>query len=171
MDLLEELRKEHSLAQTKRLAAWVGSDPERFSLLFDLFSGEERRIAQRASRVMDHVVESFPFLLEPHAGAFLGNLARQDLSDTVRRNSVRMLQFIDLPEAYHGEIARLCETFLQDPEQPVAVKAFSMTVLYRLTRLYPELATDLIYHLQDRLAYEKPAYRSRAAKILRQLKR
>ncbi|MBO9639403.1 MAG: hypothetical protein J7576_14625 [Siphonobacter aquaeclarae] len=89
MDLLDELRKEHSVAQTRRLIAYVGADPERFSRLFHLFSGDESRIAQRASRVVDWVVETFPFLLDPHFPVFLHNLSRKDLPDAVRRNSGR----------------------------------------------------------------------------------
>lgn len=169
MDLLDELRKEHSAAQTRRLVAYVGADPERFSRLFHLFSGDEPRIAQRASRVVDGVVETFPFLLDPHFPVFLHNLSRKDLPDAVRRNSVRMLQFIALPEEYHGEIARVCFDFLRDPGQPVAVKAFSMTVLHRLTETYPELGPELAFVLQERLELEKPAYWSRAVKILRHL--
>ncbi|PQA59455.1 hypothetical protein C5O19_07340 [Siphonobacter curvatus] len=166
----ETLLQPYSSAHLQQLVEYIGQNPARFAELFTHFHSSEYRIAQRASRVVDAVVERHPALLIPHLETFFRVLSRTDVHPAVRRNSVRMLQFIAIPEAYHGIVVACCFECLNNPTEPAAIKAFSLTVLHRMVQQYSELTTELQTIIEDRLPYESPAFRSRAVKILRQLK-
>ncbi|MFT4031661.1 MAG: hypothetical protein QM669_04525 [Siphonobacter sp.] len=162
--------QENSVAQTRRIVQYIGADTDRFAVLFNLFLNGEYRIIQRASRVLDLVVEQYPFLLTPYFPLFLAAMRKPELPAAVRRNAVRLLQFIDLPKDYHGEITEVCFQYLHDSMQAPAIKAFSLTVLHRMVTYYPELKVELQTLLEDRLPYESPAFRSRGKKILKALR-
>ena len=82
---------------------------------------------------------------------------------------MRLLQDVDIPEKYHGEIMDICFRYIASPDEPVAVKAFSLTVLQRLSRLYPEIKNELQTIIEERWDYEKPAFHSRAKKVLKEM--
>ncbi len=54
------------------------------------------------------------------------------MHDAVIRNSVRILQQIEIPESLHGELMNSCFQLLEEPLTPVAIKAFSITTLFYL---------------------------------------
>ena len=63
-----------------------------------------------------------------------------------------------------------CLSYLTDVEETVAVKAFSMTVLYRICQKYPDLKQELIPVIEDNLAYsDKAGLQNRGKKILKKL--
>jgi hypothetical protein len=62
----------------------------------------------------------------------------------------------------------ICFSYISDPVEAVAVKAFSMTVLEKLAVVYPEIKNELITIIDGRWDTETAAFRSRAKKILNQ---
>jgi hypothetical protein len=62
-----------------------------------------------------------------------------------------------------------CFGFIEKPSAPVAIKAFSLTILYRLSALYAEIQPELKLIIEDRWDTETPAFKSRAKKILNTL--
>jgi hypothetical protein len=80
------------------------------------------------------------------------------------------LELIDLPELYHGEIMNTCFDFIQDPATPAAIKAFSLTILDRLSVTYPAIKPELRLIIEERWDTETAAFRSRGRKILKSQK-
>jgi len=60
-----------------------------------------------------------------------------------------------------------CFEYVAFPETPIAVKAFSLTVLSNLSAAYPEIASELRLIIEDQWEHATPAFRSRAKKILK----
>jgi len=85
----------------------------------------------------------------------------------VKRNSVRLLQHIDIPKKFHGEVMDLCFNYVSSPNEPVAVKAFSLTILQNLSTDYPEIKNELKLIIEDRWPHETAAFHSRAKKFLK----
>jgi hypothetical protein len=79
---------------------------------------------------------------------------------------VRILQEIELPEAFHGEVMNTCFTFIETPSTPVAIKAFSLTTLFKLSRQYTEIRSELKMIIEERWETETAAFRVRGKKIL-----
>ncbi|MEI9944797.1 MAG: hypothetical protein WDN26_11310 [Chitinophagaceae bacterium] len=169
MKLRKEILAEHSKSQKDKIVNWVGNSQERFDELFNLFLKDEYRVTQRAAYPLSYCIIKYPGLLKKHWGKLIKNLSKKDLHNAIKRNTVRMLQDIAIPEKYHGEIMNICFEYIQSPEEAVAVKAFSLTVLDNLSKIYPDIKPELKTIIEDRWNYETAAFRSRAKKILKKI--
>ena len=92
-----------------------------------------------------------------------------DASTAIKRNTIRMFQFVPIPAGRQGQIIDIAFHLLQDKRETIAVKVFAMTVLENLSVKSPELGQELRIILEDQLPYAGPAFRSRASKILKRL--
>jgi hypothetical protein len=167
MDLHQLLRSEHSKKQTDRIVRYIGDDAARFAVLMELFFKGEYRITQRAAWPLSYCVRAHPALIGPYFKPLLDNLARKDIHVAVTRNTVRLLQDVDIPKRYHGRVMSTCFDFIQSPETPIAVKAFSLTILANLSAQYPEIRAELRLIIEEQWEHATPAFRSRAKKILK----
>ncbi len=146
---------------------YIGSDKTRFAVLIRLFFGDEYRITQRAAWPLSYCVRAHPVLIQPYFKPLLENLARKDIHVAVIRNTVRLLQDVSIPKKYHGLVMNTCFEFLQSPETPIAVKAFSLTILSNLATSYPEIRGELKLIIEEHWEHATPAFRSRAKRILK----
>ena len=169
MDLRATILAEHSKAQTNKIIKWIGSDQKRFDELFKLFLNDEYRVVQRAAWPLSYCVINHPELIRKHFSKLVKNLGKPNIGDSVKRNTVRLLQHIAIPEEFHGEIMSICFNYISDPQEKVAIKAFSLSILQNLCRQYPEIRQELKTIIEDRWDYETVAFRSRAKKILKEL--
>ena len=170
MDIRKTLLQEHSRAQVMKVVDYVGDNPRRFEALVQVFLKGPYRVTQRAAWPLSLCVEQHPALVLPHLKPILNQLKRPDVHDAVKRNTIRLLQFIDIPRRYKGSVAKLCFDFLQSKQEPIAVKVFSMTVLSHIVHYEPAMKTELQIILEDLLPYGSPGFVSRAVKVLRKLK-
>lgn len=168
--LRNEIIREHSKKQTVKLAKWVSEDQNRFSKLMDIFLNEEFRIVQRASWIVKYVAADHSDWIQPWIRKMLG-YCRKPVHDAVKRNVMRILQDAEIPKHLYGLTADVCFNFLSSQKEPVAIKAFSMTVLYNIVQHEPDLRNELILLIEGQLEWEKSAFRSRGRKILKQLGR
>jgi hypothetical protein len=167
MDLHQLLRSEHSKKQTDRIVRYIGDDKARFAVLMELFFKGEYRITQRAAWPLSYCVRAHPALIDPYFKPLLDNLARKDIHVAVIRNTVRLLQDVDIPKRYHGRVMSTCFDFIQSAETPIAVKAFSLTILANFSSQYPEIRAELQLIIEDQWEHATAAFRSRAKKILK----
>jgi hypothetical protein len=167
MDLTKALLKEHSKAQMTKIVDYVGQNEARFKVLVEVYLAGPYRVTQRAAWPLSYCVERHPGLVTPHLKRLLDFLDKPGLHDAVKRNTLRLLQYVDLPKRLHGRVADLCFQYLQSKREPIAVKAFSLTVLQRIVEVQPELGTELKIIIEDQLPYASPAFRSRARKVLK----
>ncbi|WP_020528207.1 hypothetical protein [Flexithrix dorotheae] len=168
MDLREELLREYNKEHVVFLANYIGNEQEKFAELIDLFLNGEMRVTQRASWVVGHCADQYPELITPYLPTLVYNL-RNNIHDAVKRNTVRILQDIDIPEDLIGEAADICFEFLQSNKEAIAIKVFSMTVLFNITKSIPELANELKVIIEDQMPYGSAGFKSRGKKILKEL--
>jgi len=170
MKLREQILKAHSKANCDKIVKWVGDNPDRFDELFGLFLNDEYRVVQRAGWPLSYCVIRHPALIKKHFAKLLRNLEKPGIHDAVKRNSIRLLQDIDIPAKYHGQIMDTCFRYIASPDEAVAIKAFSLTVLERLSHHYPEIKNELKLIIEERWDYETAAFHSRAKKILKSIR-
>lgn len=170
MDIKRELEKGHSKALTDRIVRYVGDDQKRFNKLIDNFLYGPYRMTQRAAWPVSYCVENHPSLIAQHYDAILKTLNKPGIHDAVKRNIVRLLQFVAIPKRYQGNVIEACFG-LMDPKEAIAVRVFSMTVLANLATEYPDLKKELRLVIEEQLPYGSAGYLSRAKKILRQLEK
>jgi len=170
MNLREEILKEHSKAQRDKIIEWVGDAQLRFDELFRLFLIDEYKVSQRASWPVSNCVEVYPEFIQHHLEELLQNLEKPNLHDAVKRNTVRILQEIPIPEKYHGQVMNICFGYVENPTEAVAIKAFSLTVLGNLAIQYPEIIPEIKLLIEDQLPHQTAAFKSRAKRLMKQFK-
>jgi hypothetical protein len=169
MDLVAVILQEHSRAQALKISKWVGADPKKFTILVDVFLKGPYRVTQRAAWPLNFVVEQHPGMIIPHLKKILDHLNRPGIHDAVKRNTMRLLQFIDVPKKYEGRIADTCFNFLRNRKEAVAIRVFAMTVLANISMQNPDLKPELKIIIEDQIPYESPAFVSRAKRVLKRL--
>lgn len=111
-ELRETILAEHSKVQTNAIVKWVGNSQERFDALFHLFLRDEYRVVQRAAWPLSYCVVEHPQLIQKHFKELIFNLHTPKLPDAVKRNTLRLLQHIEIPEEFHGQIMSLCFNYI-----------------------------------------------------------
>lgn len=144
-------------------------DQSKLDLLVKFFLGDDSRLQQRSSNIINHFFELFPKRLLQYADQIVFSLNKELIHSSVKRNVVRLMQFVDLRSLSDETLSFLIDTcfkFLQDTKEPIAVRAFSMTVLYNASLIYPELSNELRPILEEVLIYGSAGEKSRAQKTL-----
>jgi hypothetical protein len=167
MDLRKTILAEHSRANCNKILKWVGHSQKRFDELFNVFLNSEYRINQRAAWPLSYCVIAHPMLISKHFSRLIKNLLKRGIHNAVKRNTVRLLQHVEIPEKFHGTIMDLCFQYIKSPDEPVAVKAFSLSILHSLSKKYPEIKNEIRLIIEERWVHETAAFHSRARKFLK----
>jgi hypothetical protein len=162
MILRDEIVKEHSKSQCTKIVQWIGDDQKRFDELFDLFLHDEYRVVQRAAWPLSYAVIAHPQFIKKHWAKLIKYMQQPGLHNAVKRNAVRLLQDMDIPEKYQGAIMNICFTYLESFDEAVAVKSFSLTVLGRLAKQYPEIIPEIKLLIESQIGHQTPAFKVRA---------
>lgn len=143
MNIEHELLAEHSKKQTAKVVEYVGDDAARFAELVRLFVGPVYRVSQRAAWAVSNCIERHPQLVKPHFKTLFEQLERDDSHVAVRRNVVRLLQFVEIPKRYEGRVFDVCYNLFENVAEPIAVRCFAMTVAVNIARDSPDLMAEL----------------------------
>ncbi|WP_027418273.1 hypothetical protein [Crocinitomix catalasitica] len=147
MNIKEQLAVTHSRDNANLVINYIGNDEQKFAELMDLFLYGEYRTVQRASQPISIIVEKNADLISPYLADIIKNLKRNPIP-AVKRNTMRFFQFIDIDESITGELFDIALSYLIAIDEPVAVKAFSMTVLRKICTEYPELIREVRFQIE-----------------------
>ena len=171
MNLEYEILKEHSKRQAVKIANWVGSNPERFKQLIELFLRGEYRITQRSAWIVSHCADNYPELVLPWLPAMVKRMQDPAVHDAVRRNTLRFMAGFDVPQPILGNVVTLCFDYLNSRESPIAVKVHAMTVLANAAQKHPDLRHEIEDSIQAQMENAGPAIRARARMVLKKLQK
>lgn len=169
MDIKKQLLVEHSKANADLIKEWIGINTDRFALLVHLFLENEYRVSQRAAMVLGHIHDEHPSLLKPFLSQIIKHLRQPDIHDANKRNIVRILQNVEIPKEHYGEVADICFKWLEDPNVAVAIRVFSMSVLWNICQKVPELIPELRATIEDWMDYGSTGFKSRGKKVLKMI--
>jgi hypothetical protein len=162
------LMVENSRRNTDLIADLVLKKPELFDELARIYMRNEEPVSRRAAWVTDTVAEKQPRWLEPYLEEIVARLS-QFTHDGMKRQSLRMIARSPLPARQLGTLIHLCFSWLTSAGESVAVKMFSMEILYRISQQEPEIKKELADSIEWRMQEETPGFRSHGKKLLRQL--
>ena len=134
------------------------------------FFSTELRVNQRASWPVGKIGERHPELIRPYLPKMIEHLD-QPSHAAVKRNTVRILADIELPEDLLGPTYERCFGYLNDPEEPIAIRVFSMSVCFNITKVYPELGDELYEAIEFYLPHGSAGFKSRGKKVMKALKK
>ncbi len=135
-----------------------------------MFTGNEYRVVQRAAWPISYCVIAHPNFIKKHWKQLINNLNKPNVHNAVKRNTLRFLEEVEIPEKYHGQLMDYCFTYVNTPTEPIAVKCFAMTVLSNLAKIYPDILPELKITIENLKPYASAGLMSRASKILKQIK-
>ncbi len=170
MNLRHQILQEHNKENCEKIVEWVGNDAEKFNELFDLFPNDEYRVTQRAAWPMSYCVVAHPELMKNNFEKLISNLEKPGIHDSIKRNTVRLLQALDISEKYEGAIMDICFNYVASPKEAVAIKAFSLAILGKFAKKYPEIIPEIKLLIEDQLPHQTFAFKSRARKSLKEIR-
>ena len=140
MDITNEIKTRHSKSSAEKIKVAILKDPSKMRDLIEVIKGGTSVMKQRASWPLSLVAEQLPDILNPFMSELTAILAKPGNHPAVDRNIVRAFQYTEIPEELEGKVADKCFSLLNDNGMPVAIRVFSMQVLYCL--LYTSDAAD-----------------------------
>lgn len=169
MNLKEALVEKYSKVGMKQISAFIGHDKKKFGELMKIALGSDLNLAAKASWAAIHTADKKQELLNPWIQKMILHL-KTCPHHSVRRNFLRLFENITIPENYRSELLDICYQFLLSTKETIAVRVFSMTVIYNITRLHPDLKNELQLVIEQLLIHEKaPAMQSRGKRTLKLL--
>ncbi len=165
----EVLQGVYSKSKIDRVVNYVSSDAERMGELMDCFFGADTRVSQLAAGSICLVAEKYPILVEPYLEKMLLLSRAPGICNAIQRNTMRILRNLtEIPASVEGLAADTAFNFLENPRMAVAVRAFSMRVLYKISKKEPDLQNELKLIIETFLPNETlPGFTSTAKDILR----
>src|SRR5215510_4015914 len=157
MDIRQALMAIRSKRQATAIVEFIDDDARRFAeLMKQVFAGENR-LTQCAAGVMGYCVERRPELIKPYLPKLLDYLKRDDMHDAVKRNVVRLLQYVEIPRRLMGKVYAHCVDLVDDACEPVAV---------RIAKSEPDLMNELRLVVRKHLSHTTAAFHKRAREVL-----
>lgn len=169
MDLEKELQYRQHKQFVQRLANNIVKNEALLPLFFDLLMYGQDPIPQHAGWVLHHVSDLEPETIIPFIADLIERL-ENPAHDAVKRGVIRALVPIEIPEEQLGQVADICFRFLEDINETIAVKVHSMTVLWKICRVFPELSNELIMQIENQLPTGSAGFKNRGQKIIQALR-
>ena len=166
MDFRKELEQGQSKALTTAIVREVSNSPKKMKELMDCFIDGPFRITQRAAWPMSFIAQKHPNLLIEYYSILIDLLNKPGKHDAINRNILRAFQFVNIPKKHQGKVLDVSFRLLNSSDEPIAVKAFSMTVIYNLSKQYPDIIPELKASIEALMPNASSGIKSRGLKIL-----
>ncbi len=170
MSIRQQLQKEFSKMNSVKVALIVGANEELFAELMDCLQEDDPEIARRAAWAISFCFEKHSFLFDKYVSVFVDIMNNTSCHVAVKRAATQALQFMEIPEELEGIAYDYGMFILNNPDEGVAVKAYTLQILQNIVLKYPELKQELVQLVEDKMPFETPAFKSRGKKLLKHLK-
>ncbi len=171
----EELQSMVNRMMSMKEAEWIAvsaiENPAIFTSLLKFSFSDEKKLAFRASWTLSKACDLNPDMIYPHLNRIIDALGNLD-NESVARSFLRILSFTDMDKIkrkHQGILADHCFSQLNSGFSAVAIKAYSMEILYKLALRYPELRNELIACINMLKAEGSAGIIARGRQILKKL--
>ena len=167
---LEDLLFDSSRLTAEMAVHTIGKDPALFKKVLDFALENNDQYTMRAARVIHLTATNHPELIRPYLNKIIHALSGFE-NDGLKRSMTRILSehCTDINEESQGILVDVCFNFLTDPDEKVALKIYSMDILYNLSQQYPDIKKELISSIENQLPYASAAIKSRGEKMMKKL--
>lgn len=153
-DFITTLENIRGRKEAEWLAEMAAEKREILSGLIDFSFSADNKLSSKASWSLSKVYDKHPETLTAFIPVIIGSLDRIE-NEGVRRSFMKIISLSDITvvtRKNQGILADYCFRMLRSGFSSIAVKAYSMEIIYRLAQIYPELTGELaetINLLQD----------------------
>jgi 8-oxo-dGTP diphosphatase len=127
------------------IAASAIDNPVIFRKLLEYSFSSDKKLAFHSSWALSKVCDKYPESIYPFLHEIVVSLVKLD-NESAERSFLRILSLTDMERVSpkdHGILADHCFSALKSGFTAIAIKAYSMEILYRLATIYPELANEI----------------------------
>jgi hypothetical protein len=161
------LQGPRSVKTIKAAAAIAIKDEKAFAELVKIMmDGKDEALAFLAAWTISHVAEKNKTIAVAYMPQFLEKI-QSTKAEGITRSIVKVWELIQIPKEYHWEVADICFNFLKSNTAPIAVKAFSISVLQHLIKDLPELKNEVVFELEKQLPHASAGFKVRAIGFLK----
>ena len=153
-----------------KVVDFVGNDKERYAELVKNIITNDPVFSNKASWALSHCYDNKVGYFIEFLDELLPVLEKDTYSDSTKRNIIRILQFVNVPEKHRASVIDSCFLLLNNKEKASAILAFSMQVLYNMSLIYPELKNELIFSIEEIIPNATPGVKNRGKNILKKLR-
>ena len=170
-EILSILSKRINSAKKLKLLRFIKKEynNELMLHLFDAFGSNTEPLNWQTAWLLSDLAPKRKLWFNGFQGKLVTIGQSKPNSDGVKRNLVRIWENLPLDQTYHFDIADICLEYLKNPKEATAIKAFSLTVLYKLSNHIPELRQELLLEIEKQLPYGSAGFVNRAQKIYKLL--
>lgn len=153
-DFVLTLENTHGRKEAEWLAELAAEKKDVLSRLINFSFSADNKLSSKASWSLSKVHDKHPETLAPFITMIIESLDRLE-NESVRRSFMKIISLSDitvLTRKNQGILADYCFRMLRSGFSSIAVKAYSMEIIYRLAQVYPEITGELaatINMLQD----------------------
>ena len=169
---ISSILKDSSRATIDNATESVLQNKKLFEEILYLTLNENTKYALRASRVLHFCSKHEPELIKPFLDELITGL-KTIKNDSIRGNILSIFYEIELPddEDFLGELTQICFEFLNGQSERESLAVYSIDILYKICKFYPELKNELIQNIQVLLPHKKAAFHCRGNETLKKLKK
>ncbi|MBN2666808.1 MAG: (deoxy)nucleoside triphosphate pyrophosphohydrolase [Bacteroidales bacterium] len=153
-DFVLMLENTHGRKEAEWLAEMAAEKEDILSRLINFSFSADNKLSSKASWSLSKIHDKHPVILARFIPVIIGSLDRLN-NESVRRSFMKIISLSDITvvnRKQQGILADYCFRMLRSGFSSIAVKAYSMEIIYRLAQVYPELTGELaatINLLQD----------------------
>lgn len=167
-DFSEQLKVDPSRANINNVSYLAGNDGAAFQSIFDLIYTAPHPIHQRATGVVETITRKYPELVFSYLDKVIDTFSHFNV-DGVKRNFVKIFTRTHFSDDQKGKVVNLCFDILQDKKESLAVRVFSMHVLYNISQSEPELKQEPALIIESEMLIGSAAWKARGSHLLRKL--
>ncbi len=145
LELQDMVNRMMSMKEAEWIATSAIENPVIFNKLLEYSFSSDKKLAFRASWTLTKVCDRFPELIYPYLSDIILKLEKIE-NESAQRSFLRIISLSDFTRIsvkHHGILAEYCFTAVKSGFSAIAIKAYSMEILYNLVVIYPELQNEL----------------------------
>lgn len=128
---------------------------------------DNQLISNRAIWVLTHCADMEPERIKPFHETLINHLKNKKLHSGVVRSILRIFQSQPVPKKLQSFVLDKCYDFIKNPSEAIAVRAFAMSVIFNISKPYPELLNELAIVLNHlNISEESAGIKNRAKHTL-----
>jgi hypothetical protein len=132
--------------------------------------GSDQIVGNRAMWVLAHCAEIEPKRIRSFHITLVNHLKNEGIHSGIIRSILHIFQHQDIPKQVETFLLEKCFEYVQNSTQAIAVRVFAMTVIFNISKPYPELLNELYVLLSKIIETEESAgIKSRARAVLKEI--
>lgn len=164
----QRLTTKISRAEATEIAKEAQKNPNILAELLECYYSKKIMLSQRASWSISKLAIIAPEIFTPYLIEMATSLDHKT-NDTITRNTIRIFQEVDIPEEIIGLLYSKCADYLLDPKKAIAIRAFSMTVLYKIATKEKGLLSEVALMIEEAMPHGSSGIKARGRTLLKKI--